>query len=738
MSHTKNNIWTAVILAAFLLCSVVGFGWLSVDAEGSSRSVSTLWVKKAPDGFWRTYEGDVRVDDYTGIAKNEYGWWRVVNGKVDFNATGLYKNEYGWWRVEKGKVNFDANGFYKNQYGYWWVQKGKVQMDYSGAKKGTIQKVTAWWRVEGGHANTTYKGIAKNEYGWWYFEDGKVDFDHTGVDKNDYGWWRVENGKVNFDYNGVASNQYGSWYIVNGKVDFSYSGAFVLDGTMYVVEKGKVVASSQYVVSSMPATRATVTNTNHGATLSWTAVKGVNGKAADGYEIYMKSKPTGSYSKVATVDGTTTSYNYEFGMNIDPTQNTRLYDVRAIQKDSYGLVSRRSPEMKQTEANHYLGGAFGITAPSIVSLSGTPANMILTFKTVPYATKYIVYLGRYDAKGNVSDLKQVKTVKANNSGSGSAESAKTGWVKGNQSVTFKYPGGYQFVTVKATYSESAANGYTAVDLESDYDVGFQIDRDALTGRKILFMGDSLIAGTPYGPSTSDYTIATRVAQQTGATTYNSGVGGAVIVSDYPRIINNSILKDQNMTISDGSYEKIKDSTWTGVSSMADFDTVILEGGPNDFFKNVTIGSLQDSSVKTFLGAYQKHMTLLKEASQKRLARGQDKLTVVLIDMIYTPKGYSKNTIGLDYDDYSNAYKTLYQTWSKDPDLNVYLFNGFSDVLNAKNYETQTVDNLHPTAFRYGLMGNSLARYLEAIEASRTETTEETTEPSAETAEGSSF
>ena len=45
-----------------------------------------------------------------GVAKNDYGWWRVKKGKVDFNANGIYSNEYGKWYVKNGKVDFSKNG----------------------------------------------------------------------------------------------------------------------------------------------------------------------------------------------------------------------------------------------------------------------------------------------------------------------------------------------------------------------------------------------------------------------------------------------------------------------------------------------------------------------------------------------------------------------------------------------------------------------------------------------------
>lgn len=158
------------------------------DTEASKR-----WVKKNPkDGNWYCYNGDDIEYSYTGIAKNEYGWWRIVEGKVDFDANGVFRNEYGWWKVENGKVNFD------------------------------------------------YVGIANNQYGWWRIVNGKVDFGANGVFKNEYGWWYVSDGKVDFSYTGIASNENGSWYIKEGKVDFNKNGKVTFKGKTYTIKDGKV------------------------------------------------------------------------------------------------------------------------------------------------------------------------------------------------------------------------------------------------------------------------------------------------------------------------------------------------------------------------------------------------------------------------------------------------------------------------------------------------------------------
>ena len=150
-------------------------------------------ICKGPDGKWAMYVDGVVDTDYTGIAKNQYGWWRVENGYVNFNANSIYKNEYGWWKCTDGKVTFDENGIYKNQ------------------------------------------------YGWWKCTDSKVTFMENGIYKNEYGWWKCTDSKVTFKETGIFSNQYGKWFVVNSKVDFDKNGKVQVNGKTYTVKGGKVV-----------------------------------------------------------------------------------------------------------------------------------------------------------------------------------------------------------------------------------------------------------------------------------------------------------------------------------------------------------------------------------------------------------------------------------------------------------------------------------------------------------------
>lgn len=82
----------------------------------------------------------------TDLASNEYGWWQIHGGKVDFDYNGLTANENGWWRLAGGKIDFDYNGFASNENGNWRVIGGKIDfnrtgVDFDGASCGV-------WKAE--------------------------------------------------------------------------------------------------------------------------------------------------------------------------------------------------------------------------------------------------------------------------------------------------------------------------------------------------------------------------------------------------------------------------------------------------------------------------------------------------------------------------------------------------------------------------------------------------------------
>ena len=196
---TMRNTLVWLLVAVITMAIVVSSPYVVKTSAASLPTVKSckgLTVKQSGKD-WVTVNAKGSQVNYTGVAQNNLGWWRVENGKVNFKATGVYQNDYGWWRVETGKVNFKANKIYQNA------------------------------------------------YGWWKTTDGKVTFNENGVFQNDFGWWKVKDSKVDFSFTGIASNSYGDWYLEDGKVRFDKSGSVKYNGKNYIIENGKATPTDQ-------------------------------------------------------------------------------------------------------------------------------------------------------------------------------------------------------------------------------------------------------------------------------------------------------------------------------------------------------------------------------------------------------------------------------------------------------------------------------------------------------------
>ena len=196
---TVRNTLVWLIVAVITMGIIISSPYIMKSSAASLPTVKSckgLTVKQSGKD-WVTVNAKGAQVNYTGVASNNLGWWRVENGKVNFKATGIYQNDYGWWRVETGKVNFKANGIYQN------------------------------------------------DFGWWKTTDGKVLFNENGVFQNSLGWWKVKDSKVDFSFTGIASNQFGSWYLEDGKVRFDKNGSVKYDGKFYIIENGKATLTDQ-------------------------------------------------------------------------------------------------------------------------------------------------------------------------------------------------------------------------------------------------------------------------------------------------------------------------------------------------------------------------------------------------------------------------------------------------------------------------------------------------------------
>ena len=218
------------------------------DADGNwyyykDNKVATdvTTVAKNKNGWYYVKNGKVDFT-YTGFASNEKGDWYVKDGCVKFDVNNVIKDTTGalsrgtWYYVTGSKVTY-TNTVAKNANGWWKITNGKVDFNYTGVAKNQ----NGWWRIVDGKVDFNCNSVEKNENGWWYIRGGKVDFSYTGIAKNANGWWKIVNGKVNFNFNGMAQNNYGWWYIRGGKVDFSYNGYANIRGVRCKVVNGKAM-----------------------------------------------------------------------------------------------------------------------------------------------------------------------------------------------------------------------------------------------------------------------------------------------------------------------------------------------------------------------------------------------------------------------------------------------------------------------------------------------------------------
>lgn len=158
-------------------------------------------------------------------------------GKVDFDYSGVAKNQNGWWRIENGKVNFNFVGFAENENGWWYLTGGKVQFGTNSVIYGTVNGEKAWWYVRNGQVILTYNGAGTNSNGTWLIENGKVNFDYTGEKTIDGKNYSFANGKGINEW--VTKADGAKYYYKNGLLQKN-----TIVGNYYVDDTGKQVTDS--------------------------------------------------------------------------------------------------------------------------------------------------------------------------------------------------------------------------------------------------------------------------------------------------------------------------------------------------------------------------------------------------------------------------------------------------------------------------------------------------------------
>jgi glucan-binding YG repeat protein len=214
--HADTTGWTSYVK---YLCG--GSNWSMT--EHSYQGGSCIYCEKFDPG-------------YTGFAKQDGVWYYVRSGNVATDVNGLMKFNGEWWYLKKGRVASEVTTLVNFNGGWYYIYKGKVA-----ANTTTLVKYNgAWWYVVKGKVAFGTNGLVKYGGEWWYLENGKV-APMTTLIKYNNEWWYVVNGKIASNTTTLVKYNGGWYYVKNGSVDWSYTGNFTYSGSVYKVNKGRVV-----------------------------------------------------------------------------------------------------------------------------------------------------------------------------------------------------------------------------------------------------------------------------------------------------------------------------------------------------------------------------------------------------------------------------------------------------------------------------------------------------------------
>lgn len=104
---------TILVICYIMLIMIIGSGFKTVKVIADDKMMTINIADKngicqAEDGTWNYYRNGKIDSDYTGLAENMYGWWKITNGAVDFDYTGNVSDETGIWKVVNGHVESEV------------------------------------------------------------------------------------------------------------------------------------------------------------------------------------------------------------------------------------------------------------------------------------------------------------------------------------------------------------------------------------------------------------------------------------------------------------------------------------------------------------------------------------------------------------------------------------------------------------------------------------------------------
>ena len=82
---------------AAMIAAAACLSFTSVVAPSATAlAAGYTGLAQEANGNWYYYNNGQKVTSGTNLVQNEYGWWRIVNGAVDFGCNSVESNEYGW------------------------------------------------------------------------------------------------------------------------------------------------------------------------------------------------------------------------------------------------------------------------------------------------------------------------------------------------------------------------------------------------------------------------------------------------------------------------------------------------------------------------------------------------------------------------------------------------------------------------------------------------------------------
>lgn len=155
------------------------------------------------------------------------------------------------------------------------------------------------------------------------------------------------------------------------------------------------------------------------------------------------------------------------------------------------------------------------------------------------------------------------------------------------------------------------------------------------------------------------------------------------------------------TISDNSDGFV--DRYNKISTKA--DCIVVYGGSNDYYNNVSLGTSDSNNKETFYGA----LNILCSGLKSSYPNAKIIFMTPLPGCFCGKYNSGNNDAGASIYDYVNATKSVCSKHG------FYVLNTFSDtVITNNNYEDYTVDGLHPNENGHQILGDALTKYIKKL------------------------